>query len=329
MELSERLPWHAAVWLQLQAREESGSLPHAFLLTGLPGVGKHHLAKSLALTLLCDQRPKSFVPCLQCRSCRLALQGAHPDLSEVSPEEEGKQIGISQIRALTERLSLHSQYGRRIGLISPADSLTVAAANALLKTLEEPPANVLLLLTAARPTLLPATIRSRCQQILLPTPDAEQARQWLRQQGVPEAEQVLGIALGAPLRALQLHSSDVLEQWRKLLSTLGQLRAGRIGVVAAATQWRPAGREVIPMLLAICTDLARLAVAAEARYDDSDHLRKLANGLDLGHLHDYIEQLLEQRRHLEHALNEQLMLESAFSGWLTVVQRSQSAGTKT
>lgn len=322
MQLSERLPWQAAAWRQLLAREAQAVLPHALLFTGLPGVGKRHLARSFALTLLCEQREADVVPCLQCRACRLFLQGAHPDLSLVEPEEQGKQIGIGQVRSLTERLLLHSQYGRRIGIISPADSLTTAAANALLKTLEEPPAHVLLMLTASRPSQLPATIRSRCQQIALPVPDEQQARQWLRTQGAPAAEQALGLALGAPLRALELQASGAQEAWRNLLTTLEQLRTGRCGVVAAAGQWRGAGREVIPMLQAICADLARLAVGAEARYDDSNSLRSLAAGLDLQQLHEYMERLLEQRRYLEHALNEALVLESAFSGWLAVVTRA-------
>lgn len=323
MALPELLPWHAAAWAHLRAREEQGTLPHALLFTGLPGVGKRQLAEHLALTLLCERRSTDFRPCQQCRGCRLFAQGAHPDLFVVEPEEPGKQIGIKQVRALIERLSLRSQYGRRIGLISPADSLTVAAANALLKTLEEPSAHAVLLLTAARPTLLPATIRSRCQQLLLPVPDQELARQWLVEQGEPAAEHVLGLALGAPLRARQLYESGALERWAALLTTLEQLRAGRMGVVAAAAQWRDAGRELIPMLQAVCADLARLAVGAKARYDESEHLRRLAVGLDLNQLHVFVEQLLEQRRYLEHALNESLVLESAFSGWLAVVARSR------
>lgn len=322
---TEALPWHAEAWDQLRRREEQGRLPHALLITGLPGLGKRSLARRLALTLLCERRGTEFRPCLQCRSCHLLVQGAHPDLFVVEPEERGKQIGIDQVRALGERLSLRSQYGRRLGLISPAEAMTVAAANALLKTLEEPPLGALLVLTSARPMLLPATIRSRCQQLALVAPAPPQAREWLRQLGRPEAEQTLGLAQGAPLQALQLLEAGALERWRALLATLEQLRSGRIGVVAAAMQWREAGRELIPLLQAVCLDLARLVAGAEARYDESGQLRKLAAGLDAYELHVYLEQLLEQRRHLEHALNESLVLESAFGGWLALVQKSRTA----
>src|SRR5690625_1868383 len=212
MQQAERLPWHADVWERLQSRLQDGSMPHALLMTGLPGLGKRTLAFELAAAMLCTAPTSAGFSCEACLSCRLLAQSAHPDFFTVELEEGRRQIVIDQIRALSERLTLSSQYGSyRIGLIDPADQMNSAAANALLKTLEEPPEGVILMLTAARPSRLPATIRSRCQQVQLTPPTTAVAKAWLQAQGNPRAAAALGLALGAPLRALQLEQDGALE----------------------------------------------------------------------------------------------------------------------
>lgn len=329
MEPAERLPWHADAWARLQAQILRQALPHALLISGLPGLGKRRLAEQLAAALLCEADRSEPQACGNCRACRLLVQGAHPDLFVVTPEEEGRQVRVDQVRGLIDQLSLKSQYGGyRVGLIDPADRMNAAAANALLKTLEEPPPGVVLLLVAARPSLLPATIRSRCQQLALSPPPAEQAQAWLKTLATPGAEQLLGLAAGAPLRAVELHAAKIQDRWRALLATLQGLQAGRIGVVAAAAEWRESGREVVPLLIAVCADLARWRAGGEGRYGEGERLQELAATLDLARLHDYLELLMELRRHLEHPLNEQLLLERAFAGWQEVAGGRRPPGTQ-
>jgi DNA polymerase-3 subunit delta' len=326
MSAAELLPWHEPLWQRLRAQMSAGKLAHALLITGLPGLGKRQLAVNLAHALLCDRRLPDDRACGSCRACRLAEQGAHPDLFVVGPEEGGRQIKVDQVRALIEQLSLRGQYGGyRVGLIDPADRMNSSAANALLKTLEEPPAGVLLLLTAARPSLLPATIRSRCQALELAAPAPDVARQWLQSHGAPGAEALLGLANGAPLRALQLQTARAHDRWRSLLATLERLQAGRLQPTAAAADWREVGRDVIPMLIAVCTDLARLRARGSTRFGDLGRLQDLAAAIDLVKLHEYLEQLMELRRHLDHPLNEQLLLESAFIGWQHVARGEHRA----
>lgn len=325
MPAAERLPWHGAVWERLRSHLVADSLPHALLIAGLPGLGKRRLADALAAALLCDARADDGSACGSCRSCRLVEQRVHPDLFLVEPEADARQLKVDQVRTLIEQVSLKSQYGGyRIGLIDPADRMNTAAANALLKTLEEPPQGVVLLLTASRPSQLPATIRSRCQRLDLVPPPEDEARQWLRAHVAPGAEELLGLALGAPLRAVDLASARVQDRWRELAATLERLAAGRTTAISSAAEWRETGREVIPMLIAVCADLARLAVGGEARFGDPGRLRELATALDLSRLHEYLEQLLELRRHLDHPLNEQLLLESAFAAWLPVTRRPRT-----
>ncbi len=176
-------PWLQAPWRRLQERRSGDRLPHALLLAGPSGVGKVLLARELAEALLCTAPRSDGRACGACRACRLINAGSHPDLFRLE-SVEGRAIPVEGVRALREVLALRSQYGGwRIAWIATAERMTNAAANALLKTLEEPGPQSLLLLVSDRPDLLPATVRSRCQRLALPIPPRAQALGWLMEQG--------------------------------------------------------------------------------------------------------------------------------------------------
>lgn len=141
----------------------AGHLPHALLITGSPNVGKGTLARSLAQQLLCTAHQS---PCGACRACRLVASGNHPDLRWLEPE--GTSLKIAQVRELTRRLALAPVEGPWIiAVLDRFESATPGAANALLKTLEEPPPSVILVLLAQQAEALLPTIVSRCQVIAL------------------------------------------------------------------------------------------------------------------------------------------------------------------
>ncbi|UGA36395.1 DNA polymerase III subunit delta' [Chromobacterium haemolyticum] len=163
------------------------------MFTGAAGIGKLEFAEHLAQSLLCERPQAGHRPCGECEACRWYLHGTHPDFRRLSPlgdeDEEGKEgaegkkvsrkLPVIKIEAVREvidfaHLSAH-RAGRRIVLVEPAESLNPAAANALLKILEEPPAEVLFLLVAHAPQRLLPTIRSRCRQFPLTRPDQAQA----------------------------------------------------------------------------------------------------------------------------------------------------------
>ncbi len=153
-----------AVHLLRQALEE-GELSHAYLFTGPPGVGKGTLARALAAALLCQGHPR---PCGECRSCHLVASGNHPDLFWVQPESEAGRLKVEQVRELQRHLSLTPNMARyRVAVLDRFDQATPSAANALLKTLEEPPDFVVLILLAPDTDSLLPTIVSRCQVIPL------------------------------------------------------------------------------------------------------------------------------------------------------------------
>ncbi|MBI5040490.1 MAG: DNA polymerase III subunit delta', partial [Gammaproteobacteria bacterium] len=152
-------PWQDTEWAQLRARAAQRRLPHALLVTGPAGVGKCDFADAFARSLLCKHPAGDGSACGNCEACHLVRAGTHPDYLTVTFIEDKTQIGIDQIRELCRALALKSHAGGyKIAIVTPAERMTVEAANSLLKTLEEPTDNTLLMLVTEQPARLPATI---------------------------------------------------------------------------------------------------------------------------------------------------------------------------
>jgi len=171
-------PWLTPFYLHLQDTFDQGRFPHGLLFTGSAGIGKFKLAKQLAQYLLCTNKQQDDA-CFECHSCQLFSANNHLDFSLLSAEKN-KSIGIDQVRLLTEKLNERPQLGNnKVVLIKGADQLTEAAANALLKTLEEPQGDsYLILLTRTHHQLMP-TLLSRLQQTHLHSPDDQTLIDWL------------------------------------------------------------------------------------------------------------------------------------------------------
>ena len=215
-------PWLGNAWGRLAHALEQQRTHHALLIGAAAGFGKRALADAFAAAALCTNRRADGHACGACRSCLLVAAGSHPDRTRVTFElrDDGKlrtEIAVDQMRALSQRLSLSSQFGGlQIALIDPADRMNASAANALLKTLEEPAAATIIVLIADDPSRLPATIRSRCQRVEVGAPSREVALGWLRSQHVEPARAVaaLDASLDNPGLALQW-SADATLAMRK------------------------------------------------------------------------------------------------------------------
>lgn len=161
---------HREQWQRVTAAVAADRLAHGLLLAGPRDTGKTEFALALAAHLLCEAAPDRR-PCQECRSCVQIAAGVHPNLLRLAPREDKRDIAIEDIREMLERLQLSSHYGQvKIALIDPADTLNDNGANALLKTVEEPPPRTHLVLVAERWRNLPATLRSRCQIIRFARP---------------------------------------------------------------------------------------------------------------------------------------------------------------
>ena len=233
------------------------------------------------------------LPCGECRSCRFLAAGSHPDFFDLQPEEPGKPIKIDAVRKFVGWSVLTPQEGtRRLALIAPADAMNAAAANSLLKTLEEPAPSIGILLVTSRMASLPATVRSRCQRFTLEPPPRAEALSWLETRGVQESAAghdwrlLLELARGAPLRALALAKGDALGARKARLAELENLLLGRVDAVDIAAAW-VAGD--LAGSLAVVTswlrDMARLRVAGSGvsleNADLAATLQRLSETLDL------------------------------------------------
>ncbi len=211
-------PWLTSIHQQLVNLVNSQHLHHALLISGPDGVGKHVLADQLANHLMCQQ-PTATGHCGVCKSCLLVNSGHHPDLQRVVAESS---IGVDQIREISHFMqSAAQQGGARVVLIPHAEKMTEAAANALLKTLEEPGERCFLLLQTAHEDMLLPTIRSRCQRWVVSPQLNAPTQQWLQAQS-PQAvpAYLLDFCGGAPLKALELLHSGQVQQIDSLLAAL-------------------------------------------------------------------------------------------------------------
>ena len=328
--MAKYLPWHQQQWQLLQASREQDRLPHAILLTGPQGLGKQKFALLLAQSLLCQSPVENGTPCDQCRFCQLFLAGTHPDFNLIAPLEGKKAIAVDQIREIGQFMALKSQYaGHKVVVITPAESMNINASNSLLKSLEEPSTDTALLLVTHQPAQLPATIRSRCQEIRFGMSDIQAGRDWLAQQLSPEddIDLLLALAQGAPLKALQLSQEGLRQQRLSLLERLEQLSALKLDPVEMAAEFNKAGLPwSLNCLYSWTTDMVRLKSAGQqavycANPDLNERLLKLANRVSLKtifRLQDRTKQAMQEH---DRNLNPSLIMESVLIQWQNVFRK--------
>ncbi|MBK8639732.1 MAG: DNA polymerase III subunit delta' [Chromatiaceae bacterium] len=319
-------PWLKEPWAALQGARQADRFPHALLLTGPAGVGKRRLLEALAHSLLCHGTLAGGWACGQCPDCRLLAAGTHPDLARVGPDEEGKsgEIKVDAIRALAgaEGLTAH-RGGWKLILIDPAHRLNTSAANALLKTLEEPAPSTLLCLVSEQPSRLPATIRSRCQVLRLAVPPEAEALAWLapRTAGF-DAATLLHLAHGAPLRALELANPEHLALRDRLIRGFVEVAQGKRDPLAEAATWNQAEPALLlEWLGGWVSDLLRLIpelIGSRPRLINADwagDFRTLADQVDPAAGHRFLRQVWRVGASDTTNLNRLLLFETWLLEW--------------
>ncbi|ALI09043.1 MULTISPECIES: DNA polymerase III subunit delta' [Pseudomonas] len=243
--MAEAYPWQDGLWQQLAGRAQHA---HAYLLHGPVGIGKRALAERLMASLLC-LRPGASNACGECKSCLLLKAGSHPDNYVLEPEEADKAIKVDQVRDLVSFVVQTSQMGgRKVVLIEPVESMNINAANALLKSLEEPSGDTVLLLVSHQPSRLLPTIKSRCVQQACPLPSEAMSLQWLAK-ALPENTdeeriELLTLAAGSPLAAVSLQTQGVREQRALVVDGVKKLLKQQQSPTQLAEGWN-----AIPLLL--------------------------------------------------------------------------------
>lgn len=338
--------WQTDIWRRLMSTK--ATLPGALLLQGRAGIGKFHLAYTLAQALLCESPLESGEPCEHCGACNWFKIGGHPDFRLLEPDaqsataestgetvEQGKAVDkkasqfitVAQIRELADFVNLTThRNGMRIILVHPAGAMNVHAANALLKTLEEPPPSTLFILVSHQPQRLLPTVRSRCQKINAPLPGRAEALQWLRGQGVAEADACLAQSGYAPLAALRLSTEDYQLKRGQILEQLGA--PDRFDPLTLAEQGDKVELAwILNWMQQWVYDLASIGMAGQVRYqsESSTEMNRLAKAVNLIELFRFQQELLTAQRALHHPLNNRLVLEQLFFSYWKLVNRQDAA----
>lgn len=328
-----RLPWHDSLWTNLLRCKKTDRLPHALLLKGPEGLGKSCFAEQLIQTFLCRTVDQKGFTCGQCRDCLLYKAGNHPDMICIQPSEQGVPIKVEQIRELSRFLNHTSQRGGlKIALVKPAEAMNLNAANSLLKTLEEPPPFSLLVLVTAYPSLLPATIRSRCQGVAFRVPPLEQALAWLRPQLEDQHDPRLLLSLsgGAPVKALAYADGDHMKIRQTILRSYYKVVSGQADPVTIAERWHKNYdiREICLWLISWHRDMIRLKMVNDPSYlmnrDLQPVLHQLAKAVPTKTLFERLDSGLRMYALCVTQVQPQLMMET-FLSHCVITQRVNPA----
>ncbi len=320
-------PWQADQWQHLWRAKQSNHLPHALLFVGVEGTGKTKFAETFTRAILCQQVTTEGVYCNTCHACRLIEGNAHPNVLWIRPEENGHVIKVDQIRVISDfvnQSSLNGEY--RVVLINPANFMNINAANALLKTLEEPTTGALIILISSQIERLPRTIISRCQRIAFPRPHREEALSWLKSQldhtGV-DADLLLKLAHGAPLAAVKAVEDNFLPLREEIYQALTDIAEKRADPIKFALQWQMVPPlQVLDLILSWVMDLIRLQLGGSLEgiinQDFNKQLLALRHITHLTPSAKLMEYLLTIRKQLCGSihLNKQLVIESMLIRWL-------------
>ena len=335
-------PWQQTQWQQIDQLISAGRLPHAMFLHGNQGLGKTDFARSLAASVLCKQPDENHHACGICSSCQLLQAGTHPDYHYLKPtslknsksKKPALSIRIEAIRDLCETLNQTSQFsGYRVAILEQADQMTLAAANSLLKTLEEPGQGVLMLLVSARAQRLPITIRSRCQSLRFTVPDETTALNWLKTDGLqdPALENIslkgeqleqsltsgLKQAYGSPLAALQQLAEA--EQYQLLAEAMTASLSGKNALDYPAKLIKYNKVKILEAMLNWVSDLSKIvACGSQASIVNETHRNMLkirAKKVDIQRLYRFQDQINFNLLHSSIAVNEQLLWENLLLSW--------------
>lgn len=318
-------PWQHRQWQQLWQAKIENRLSHALLLTGAAGLGKAVFASHFVQAMLCAKIEADRQACGKCHACRLVIGDTHPNVLRIMPEKAGQAIKVDQIREVAEFVSQSSLQGEyRMVIIHPANAMNANAANALLKTLEEPASGAILVLISDEAARLPATILSRCQKIIFAPPLPASAQQWLCEQAPAlgtKAALLLRLAQGAPLAALKLADNEGLAVREELYQSLSMLSAKKLSPLKlAATLQKNEPLAIIDFLLSFLIDVLRVQAHGDAEgicnLDYQAAILALPTTSAEKNI-NFMRYLQQLRKQICEGINfnKQLLLESLFIRW--------------
>lgn len=312
---------HETTIASLDRMSRCGSFPHALLITGPAGVGKQRLATEVAKALNCTEADPPGQRCIHCRQIHAAT---HPDVAIVEPAEGKASIAIEQIRTVRDSASLRPYQGSmKVYIIAAAETLTAQAADALLKSLEDPHPQVTFVLTAAEPDAVPATVRSRCRVVALRAVPAETIAGALQTRGMLEEDAVriarlargsVGWALRAAAQPkLAMQQEELLD---RLCGTLDLRLDDRLRLaeeLSADRKDRATVRRNLDMMVLLARDALRISAGLPATVASNSQertLRSQAERIGLEQLLKYVECLRVATRRIDQNVDPRLTMEA-------------------
>ena len=280
---NELYPWHEKIGDQWQTLLKEGRLHHAILLSSPKGSGKRELGARLAKTLLCSQGTSSgevsLSPCGFCHACRLFEAETHPDFHCIKPEEGKTILGVDLIRkGVQSAWETSILGGARVILIEQADKMNTAAANALLKTLEEPPLQCHFILLADSLSGMLATVLSRCNKWKPSLPDERVVKEWVEAQLMQSVPlQIIRLHRGAPLAAKAFVENNTVVQFDALLKAFSLYLKTKRDLFGLTQQCVNAEKEGLQWLSYFLIDIMKLQEGTQACLVYCDALSTLSN----------------------------------------------------
>jgi DNA polymerase-3 subunit delta' len=305
-------PWFEVPGNEINAALAAGRLAHGLLIHEDPGAGGLELARWIAQRVNC--RTPARAPCGECQECRWIAADQHPDVTRLSPEGDSKQILIQSVRDLSADLALTAHGGGyKVAIVAPAEALNHFAANALLKTLEEPPKRTLVLLVTSQPSRLLPTLRSRCSRLRLAGPSREDAARYLEAaRGAGPWVEALAATGAGPFTLLDADPSELAQLRNDTIATLADIGSGNLQPPAVADRWAKGELAIrLSCLESWVTD--RILESTSIR--DVTHLSGAALPPKICRLFEFSDAIRDMRKLAHTSINKTMAVEALLWRW--------------
>jgi len=316
-------PWHQGTWDKFSNARTRQHLPHALLVTGEEGIGKIEFAQRLAKSLLC-LTPKNNNSCNQCNACKTYESGANPDFKEIMVAEDKKQISVDQIRELSKFITLSRSFeAYRVILLQPVEAMNINAANSLLKSLEEPAGNTIIILLATHLNQVLPTIKSRCQLLSLPMPSTSQSLEWLQAHApqLDQVEELLDMSYGRPLLAFDIKEDD-FNQRNDLAEDILQLILEYKSITELAKKWEKLNHERLLKWQAswiqvfIKEDVIKVNSSVTESTQLKQNLNKIKELIPSEQQWNLYQKIIEQQQLIHTSVNPLMFIENMLTSWI-------------
>ena len=316
-------PWHATSWDKFVTARSQNHLPHALLLVGADGTGKRDFAEKIALSLLCTSAIDNKA-CQNCQSCKTYHAKANPDFMNIALLEDKQQISVDQIRQLSGFINYTRSFlGYRVIIINPIERMNQNAANSLLKSLEEPADNTVIILVATSLGKILPTIKSRCQLLALAKPEKSQALSWLKSQSpeLTQVEELLDMANGQPLTALAI-SDEEIQSKKEFASQLLASCLKQKPITEIAKNWEKFDPQTLLnwQIRWIQTLIKSRAIPVQKSEVNQGNNSEIITKLDSIILNqkqwDLYQQLIAQKQYIHTSVNSLIFIETMLLLWL-------------